>query len=70
MPQPKQEIHFAINTIEDMMFNRHIYSYFDFLSSLIDDGFYLSFYRRDEKLTTIKDKAHLENFRYSFRFIK
>ena len=70
MPNPKQEIRFSIETIEDMRFNKHVYSYFDFLASLIDDDFHLSFYRDEMIMTTIKDKGHLENFKRSFKFIK
>lgn len=70
MPNPKSEIRFSIETIEDMMFNDHIYEYFGFLAKLIEDDFSLSFYRDNEKLTEIKDLNHLENFKKSFKFIK
>jgi hypothetical protein len=65
MPNPKQEINFSIDTLFDMQFNKHIHAYFDFFAVLIDDGYTLSFCRREEKLTTIKDKAHLDNFKRS-----
>ncbi len=70
MPKPKHEIRFSIETIEDMMYYKQIYIYFDFLSSLVENNFSLSFYRGDEKLTTINDAIHLENFKRSFKFIK
>jgi hypothetical protein len=70
MPKPKQEISFSIETIEDMMFNERIYDFFNLLTTLINDGNWLSFYRHNEKLTTIKDAQHLENFKRSFKFIK
>lgn len=69
MPRPKQEIRFSIVTIEDMVFNERIYDFFNLLTTLINDGYWLSFYRHDEKLTTIKDVQHLENFKRSFKFI-
>ncbi len=70
MPNPKTEIRFSIETIEDMMFNNHIYEYFGFLAKLIEDGFSLSFYRDDEKYTEIKYLIHLNNFKKSFKFLK
>jgi len=70
MPNPKTEIRFAIETIEDMMYNDHIYEYFTFLGKLINDGSSLSFYRDEEKLTEIRDLNHLGNFKRSFKFIK
>lgn len=70
MPIPEKEIRFSIETIESMMYNKHIYSYFEFLSVLIEDDFVLEFYRDDNKLTSIKDQTHLENFKRSFKFIK
>ena len=65
MGNPKQEITFSIDTLFDMRFNKHVHKYFDFFAELIDDGYILSFERRSEVLTTIKDKNHLANFKRS-----
>lgn len=65
MPKPKREITFSIDTLFDMQFNNHIHKYFDFFAELIDDDFILLFGRREEILTTIKDKEHLYKFKRS-----
>jgi len=65
MPNQKREITFSIDTLFDMRFNSHIHKYFEFFAELIDDNFILLFGRRDEILTTIKDKEHLANFKRS-----
>ncbi len=70
--KPKKQIRFAIDTIEDMMFNDHILTMFGVYQQLIQDGHVLAFYRLgddENRLTLIKDLDHLQNFKRSFKFI-
>ncbi len=69
MANSQTEISCMINTIEDMLWNPLINDYLDSLESFIEDGHVLVFYRKgsDDKLTTIKDVDHFNNFKRTFK---
>jgi len=69
MPNPKRNISFLIDTIEDLLYNKHKNDHLNFLEILINDGFSITIYRVgfDEPLTTINDIKHFENFKRGFR---
>ena len=69
----KKVIRFTIETIEDLQSNDvQIDNFFQYLSGLINENREIEFYRigGEDKLTRIKDLNHLDNFKYSFGFIK
>lgn len=69
--QPKKTISFAINTVEDLMWNGLLFdNFFSYLESVINLHYEITFHRIDSKeiLTTISDINHLNNFRNGFEF--
>ena len=68
---PKKTVAFAINTVEDLLWNGTLFdSFFKYLESIINFGHEITFHRigRNEILTTIKDISHLNNFKKGFEF--
>ncbi|WP_126247755.1 hypothetical protein [Chitinophaga rhizosphaerae] len=65
MPNPEREVSFLIDTIENLLYNKHKNDHLKFLETLVNDGFSITFYRigDDEPLTTINDIEHFENFK-------
>lgn len=68
--KPEKEISFLINTIEDLKGSKLSEGFYQYLTTLINDGHEISFYRKgnEEKDTTIKTLEHLNNFRNHFRY--